>query len=76
MTPEERDRLTRVEQEMRDVRDDVHEIKESLKKLEAIAAAGNGAFRTVLIVGGFLGWAVGIIMGLIAYVKGASQPHA
>lgn len=69
MTPEELTRLATLEAEMRDVRDDVREIKASLKALEKIAAAGNGSLRTVLIVGGFIGWVGMAILGLLALFK-------
>lgn len=53
-TPEER--LATLEAEMRNVSDDVRDIKASLKALERIAAQGGGAFHTILIIGGVMGW--------------------
>lgn len=45
---------------MLSVKSDVSEIKASLKALEKIAAQGGGAFHTILIIGGFLGWLIGM----------------
>lgn len=65
MSPEEITRLATVEQEMRDVRNDVREMKESLKSLEKIAARGNGALHSALWLGGILGWFVAL--GITVY---------
>lgn len=76
VTPDERDRLVKVEIEMREVRSDVKDIKgdiktlaESLKKLEAIAATGNGGLRTALFIGGILGWVMSFVLGLVAIFR-------
>jgi hypothetical protein len=60
MSASDVERLARLEAEMLSVRGDVGEIKASLKSLERIAAQGGGAFHTILIIGGFLGWLVGM----------------
>lgn len=69
MTPEEVTRLATLEAEMKDVRDDVREIKASLKSLEAIAASGNGALRTAFLVGGVIGWFAMIAVALAGLFK-------
>lgn len=69
MTPEELTRLATLEAEMRDVRDDVREIKDSLKALEKIAASGNGALKTAFVVGGGLGWLMTFIVSIVAVFK-------
>lgn len=63
MTPEER--LATLEQEMRDVREDMREIKNSLKILETLASRGNGALTTLFHVGSVVGWIMGIGSSLI-----------
>lgn len=60
----EPERLTALEVEMRAVQADLREIKESVKSLEKIAAQGGGAFNAILLVGGLIGWLVGIIAGI------------
>lgn len=77
MTPEERDRLTRVEEGIGSVRDDIKEIKQLLSALDArmthlehVAATGNGALRTSLYIGGILGWAVGLLVAVAGLFRG------
>lgn len=62
----DQERLATLEQEMRDVRADVSEIKISIKALETIAARGGGAFHSILIIGGLIGWIMGIIAPIYA----------
>ncbi len=56
MSASDVERLARLEAEMLAVKSDVSEIKASLKALEKIAAQGGGAFHTILIIGGVIGW--------------------
>jgi len=65
------ERLATLEAEMRNVSDDVAEIKASLKVLERIAARGGGAFHTILLIGGFLGW----LAGTSAAIYAMFRPH-
>lgn len=69
MSPEELTRLATVEAEMREVRDDVREMKQSLKTLEAIAARGGGALNTALWLGGILGWFIGVAVAIASIFK-------
>lgn len=62
----EAERLATLESEMRDVKSDLAEIKASLKTLETIAARGGGAFHSVLLIGGLIGWLIGIIAPIYA----------
>lgn len=54
------ERLATLESEMRGVKQDVSDIKASLKALEKIAASGGGAFHAILMLGGMIGWLVGL----------------
>lgn len=67
MTPEER--LAILETEMRNVCNDVQDIKASIKSLEAIAARGGGAFNAILMIGGLIGWMAGIAAALYAIFR-------
>lgn len=69
MTPDELTRLATLEAEMKDVRDDVREIKLSLKTLENIAASGNGALRTAFTVGGVMGWLAMVAVAIIGLFR-------
>lgn len=60
------ERLATLEAEMKNVSDDVRDIKASLKALEVIAQRGGGALHTILIIGGFIGWLAGIGTALYA----------
>jgi hypothetical protein len=63
------ERLATLEAEMRNVSDDVAEIKASLKVLERIAARGGGFFHATLMVGGFLGWLAGTSAAIYAMFR-------
>lgn len=65
----EGEKIAALEVEMRDVRTDVSEIKQSLKSLEKIAAQGGGAFNAILMVGGLIGWVAGIAAALYAVFR-------
>lgn len=60
MTPEERDRLARVEQQMTDTRDDISEIKVDVKALVASLniSKGRASVGTLMLIfaGGALTW--------------------
>lgn len=60
------ERLATLEAEMKNIKADVSEIKDSLKTLEIIAQRGGGALHTILIIGGFIGWLAGIGTALYA----------
>ncbi len=55
MTPEERDRLTRVEQQMADTRTDITEIKADLKVIVATLSEAKGGWRTLMAVAAVAG---------------------
>lgn len=64
MTPEERDRLARLEQQMADTKDDIGEIKADVKSLVAAFNMGRGRAAAtakygglILMAGGSLAWA-------------------
>lgn len=69
MSASDVERLARLEAEMLAVKDDVSEIKTSLKALEKIAAQGGGAFNAILLVGGLIGWILGIGATLYALFR-------
>lgn len=60
------ERLATLEAEVHSIKDNVGEIKLSLKALEKIAAQGGGAFNAVLMLGGLIGWLVGVGVTLYA----------
>lgn len=51
MSPEERDRLVVAEADLRALKEDVAEIKASLRRLEALANMGKGALSLFLKLG-------------------------
>lgn len=51
MSPDERDRLAKVEQIVASQKEDLDEIKASLKRLEALANMGRGALSLFLKAG-------------------------
>lgn len=63
------ERLATLEAQMSNVRDDVGDIKASLKALEIIAQRGGGAFHTILIIGGVIGWIAGMGTTLYALIR-------
>ncbi len=64
MSPEERDRLAKLEQVVADMKDDLAEIKKSTARLESYAHMGQGALGVFLKLGGLVavlvaaGWAL------------------
>lgn len=63
------ERLAVLESENRAMMRDIYETKESVKSLEKIAAQGGGAFNAILLVGGLIGWIVGIGGAIYALFK-------
>lgn len=63
------ERLATLEAEMKNVRSDVSDIKDSLKALEIIAQRGGGAFHMILLIGGVMGWVAGMGTTLYALFK-------
>lgn len=64
--PSEMERIATLETEMRNIKNDVTDIKISLKALEVIAQRGNGSLRTALIIGGFFGWLVALVTAIFS----------
>ena len=54
MTPDERDRLAKLEQIVADMKDDLAEIKKSTARLESYAHMGQGALGVFLKLGGLV----------------------
>ena len=54
MSPEERDRLAKLEQVVADMKDDLAEIKKSTARLESYAHRGQGALGVFLKLGGLV----------------------
>lgn len=63
------ERIAVLETEMREIRADVAEIKNSCEALKKIANQGGGAFHAILMLGGLIGWLLGIGATLYALVK-------
>lgn len=58
MTPDERDRLTKVETKVEGIEEIVAEIRDDVKALSEMAHNAKGGWRTLMIVGG-IGTAIG-----------------
>lgn len=76
MTPDERDRLTRLEVRGNERGEDIREIKDlltnmdrRLSKIEHIASSGNGALKTSFVIGGVVGWVLALVVSIIAIFK-------
>lgn len=67
--PSTEERLATLEAEMKNVRSDVADIKASLRALEVIAQRGGGAFHTILIIGGIIGWLIAMCSTLYALFR-------
>lgn len=63
------ERLAVAETELAAVKSDLSEIKASVKRLEAMASRGGGAFNAILMIGGLIGWVAGIISVIYAMVR-------
>lgn len=58
MTPEERDRLTKVEVKVDTIEETLGEVRADVKALRSLAEGAKGGWRTLMIVGG-IGTAIG-----------------
>lgn len=63
------ERLAVLETENKAMMADIQEIKQAVKRLEALAARGGGAFNAILMIGGLLGWVAGMAAGLYAMLR-------
>jgi hypothetical protein len=64
MTPEERDRLAKLEQRVEGIDGWMKSIADDVKALRDIANTGNGALKVTLKFGGILTAAVGICIAI------------
>jgi hypothetical protein len=69
MTPEERDRLAKVEEKVKGMDEWLREIAGKLDKLVAVANMGKGAWWAVLKLGGLLTLAAGTVAWLYDHVR-------
>lgn len=58
MTPDERDRLARLEAQYQNIATDLHEMKLDVRALREQSNRWKGAFAVILGMGGLIGWAV------------------
>lgn len=58
MTPDERDRLTKVETKVEGIEEIVGELRDDMKALRSMAENAKGGWATLMIVGG-IGTAIG-----------------
>ncbi|MBU0724381.1 MAG: hypothetical protein KJ904_08690 [Alphaproteobacteria bacterium] len=66
MTRDERERLATLEQQMRDSREDITEMKSDVKAIRATLAEARGGWRVMVLLGGgsaALGAAIGRLLG-------------
>lgn len=64
MTPDERDRLTRLETQMATVREDMSEIKGDVKAIRRTTDEARGGWKAIALVSGFSATLGGIIVKL------------
>lgn len=74
MTPDERDRLAKAEQQVADMKDDIAEIKGDLKKLVAAANMAGGGWLAIMKLGGTLVMAAGFLGWLYDHTIGRGHP--
>lgn len=55
MTPDERDRLVKLEQQMTDTREDMGEIKGDVKTILSTLAEAKGGWKTLVLIAGAAG---------------------
>lgn len=71
MTPEERDRLTKVEVKVETIDETLREVREDVRALRSMAENAKGGWRTLMIVGG-IGTAIG--GALVKFVPMVREP--
>jgi hypothetical protein len=72
MTPEERDRLTRLEEQVRQFADDMREVRTDVKKIASLMDQTKGGWTTLLWVGGLAG-AVGAALAKFSALLGVAR---
>ena len=65
------ERIAVLETEMRAVQANLVEINAGIKSLNAIAQRGGGALHSILLLGGVVGWLVGIA----GFIFSVMRPH-
>lgn len=68
MTPEERDRLVRLEENMKSMQKDVTSIKQSMSTIEKGSLYLKGALFVVAALGAFVGWVLDRIIKVWPHV--------
>lgn len=70
MTPDERDRLSKVEQKMADTVEDVREMKADVKQILTTLNEAKGGWKSLMWVGGLSGTAGAVIAKISAIALG------
>lgn len=62
-------RTQAIREDISDVKSEISAIKNDLTELKKIAQQGGGAFHAIVILGGLVGWMVGILAGVAEMVR-------
>lgn len=73
MTPDEQRRLAVLEAQMKDTRDDIHEIKTDVKMILGTIASAKGGWRMILLVAGIAG-TLGAFASKLGAFLGLAKP--
>ncbi len=62
-------RTQAIREDIADVKSEISSIKNDLTELKKIAQRGGGAFHAIVILGGLVGWLVGILAGIAEMLR-------
>ncbi len=62
-------RTQAIREDIADVKSEISSIKNDLTDLKKIAQQGGGAFHAIVILGGLVGWLVGILAGIAEMLR-------
>lgn len=68
MTPDERDRLVRTEQQVNNLSEDMREVKADVRLIRDTMASTLGGWKLVLVLGGFISGAVLVADKILGWV--------
>lgn len=54
-----------IKEDVTAIKEEIEAIKKRLDKLDKIAQQGGGAFHAILLLGGLIGWLIGVVAGIL-----------
>ena len=62
-------RTQAIREDIADIKSEIALIKKDLTDLKKIAQQGGGAFHAIVLLGGLVGWLIGLLLAIIEIVR-------